>query len=494
MNKLNKTIFNRDLFRIVNLVVFIFYFVPSDFNLENIPMKITFAWGILILIKDFFTERTMFKMPYWYVLLALGASYLISVVLNYPYNFMDSVYNWIYLVTTLFLFYPIDYKQKDETIKRNYSFFIDVFVSIVCVLSFISVFLFIFDIAYTVPTGTIGIIARQGFTESRLFGLYTSPNVGALFGFLSIVLSVVNNILKRGNWKSFSWLYIVNLVVQYLFYILASSRGTQLTANMFFIVLFVLLSLQVILTKKEVAKRLKNIFVYFILSFLALNVVTIVIESGLSYVPGTVTSIVDIEEAFTKDNSSGETTKKDSKKNGFKVEKVDIQHSEEGAEVSSGRLSIWTAGLTAMKQSPLFGLADADLYRNGDTTKQIDENLLSELDKKELKRAHGNMHNTYVAVLVKSGIVGFVILGTFMVLILKDNVIYVFNIKEKMDEPLNQVFLILLSLILALLFEDLVENHLIFNNRDVTSLIFWYTLGFMPFLRLHQQKEIVMVK
>ena len=63
-----------------------------------------------------------------------------------------------------------------------------------------------------------------------------------------------------------------------------------------------------------------------------------------------------------------------------------------------------------------------------------------------------------------------------------------------MNEPLNQVSLILLSLILALLFEDLVENHLIFNNRDVTSLIFWYTLGFMPFLRLHQQKEIVMVK
>lgn len=494
MNKLNKTIFNRNLFRMINLVIFIFYFVPSDFNLENIPMKITFAWGILILIKDFFTERIMFKMPYWYILLALGASYLISVVLNYPYNFMDSVYNWIYLVTTLFLFYPVDYKQKDKMIEKNYSLFIDVFVNIVCVLSFISVLLFIFDIAYTVPTGTEGIIARQGFTESRLFGLYTSPNVGALFGFISIVLSVVNNILKRGHWKSFSWIYIVNFVVQYLFYILASSRGTQLTANVFFIILFALLLLQAVLSKKEVMKKLKNFSIYLLLTFLALNVVSIVIESGLSYIPSTVSNIIDIEETFMSDDSSSETPEKNDKKNGFKLEKVDIKHSEEGAEVSSGRLSIWAAGLTAMKQSPLFGLADADLYRNGETTKQIDESLLSDLDKSELKRAHGNMHNTYVAVLVKSGVVGFIILGTFIVFILKDNVIYVFNIKDKMNEPLNQVFLILFSLILALLFEDLVENHLIFNNRDVTGLIFWYTLGFMPFLRLHRQTESKMVK
>ena len=478
----------------VNLVVFIFYFVPSDSNIENIPMKLTFAWGVLILAKDFFTERVMFKMPYWYVLLALGISYFLSVVLNYPHHFIDSAYNWVYLVITLFLFYPVDQSQNQEKVKKNYMLFSDILISIVFILSFISLILFIFNISYTVPTGTEGIMARQGFVESRLFGLYTSPNVGALFGFVTVVLSAVNNILKRGAWNHFSKLYIANLIVQYLYYVLSSSRGTQLTVNMFYLILFSLLFIQVLVSKKNIGKKLKNYAIYIIASFLLLNVFTVVIETALSYVPGTVSSLINFEEPQDSDSSEEKTEKKGTKKEGFKVEKVAIQHSEEGAEVSSGRLTIWEAGLAAMKQKPMFGLADADLYRHKDTTSQVDENLLSDLDKRELKRAHGNMHNTYVAILVKSGIIGFTILAIFMIMILKDNFFYILEIKENMNEPQNQIFLILFSLILALFFEDLVENHLIFNNRDVVGLIFWYTLGFMQYMRLSRPKGISMEK
>lgn len=488
-NKLDKTIFNLNFFRMVNLVVFIFYFVPSDSNIENIPMKITFAWGILLLAKDFFTERIMFKMPYWYILLALGISYFLSVILNYPHHFIDSAYNWIYLVTTLFLFYPVDLTQDKEEIKKKYMHFSDILIYIVFILSFISLILFIFNISYKVPTGTADVMARQGFVENRLFGLYTSPNVGALFGFVTVVLSSINNILKRGAWNKFSKIYLVNLFVQYIYYILSSSRGTQLTVNMFYLILFSLLFIQTLLSKRDIGKKIKVYALSIVVGFLMLNVTTIVIESALSYIPGTVSNLVQYEESSDTEDSSKGNDKVNSKKEKFKVEKVAIQHSEEGAEVSSGRLTIWKAGLAAMKQSPLFGLADSDLYRNGDTTNQIDESLLSDLDKNELKRAHGNMHNTYVAILVKSGIMGFIILAIFMILILKDNFIYIIEIKEKMDEPENQIFLILFSLVLALLFEDLVENHLIFNNRDVVGLVFWYSLGFMQYMRLRQPKD-----
>ncbi|BDP91763.1 hypothetical protein EfmGK923_19360 [Enterococcus faecium] len=55
----------------------------------------------------------------------------------------------------------------------------------------ISIYQFIFLISYHVPTGTPGLLARQGFIEHRLFGVYTSPNVGANFGYLLITLIVI---------------------------------------------------------------------------------------------------------------------------------------------------------------------------------------------------------------------------------------------------------------------------------------------------------------
>lgn len=472
------------LYRVVNLVIFIFYFVPSTFNIANIPMKIAFAWGGLILAWDFFTKRVMFKQPYWYLLLALCVSYGISIVTNFPSSFSQNVYNLVYLVISVFLFYATDPDVPEEDRRRQLQRFNDVGITLIFILTFLSLWTFIFNLAYTVPTGTPGVSARQGFVENRLFGVFTSPNMGSMFGYVSLFLMVVNNYLKRGTWKAFSKFYILNLLVVYLYYVLASSRGTQLTLVGFLIFMYLIWTYKLIASKKNVAKGILRNFVILAAVFFGMNVLNNVVEHGLSYIPSTISYLTTGTTSETIVNEKGETVVVEVKR---PIEKITIQHSEEGSEVSSGRLTIWAAGLRLLQQKPFFGVADSDVYRSGKLLPHLDESKLSDLDIHELRRAHGNMHNTYVAVLVKAGIVGFIILSIFVILILKDNILYLGSKSFDFDKPESQMYIIILSFLLSLFINDLVENHLIFNNRDVMGLVFWTYLGLHNHLRLKKE-------
>ncbi|WP_373765952.1 O-antigen ligase family protein [Jeotgalibaca porci] len=472
------------IFRIVNLVIYIFYFVPSDFNAENIPMKITFVWGGVILAWDFFTKRIMFKQPYWYVLLALCVSYLFSIVTNFPHNFLDSAYNLVYLATSVFLFYAIDPKLPKEKRVKQFQTFNDVGIIIIFALTLLSLLTFVFNVAYTVPTGTVGVIARQGFIESRLFGMFTSPNMGSMIGYVSVLMMVVNNHLKRGSWRRFSKFYIVNAISQYLYYILANSRGTQITLVAFLIFTYIIWTYKVIASKKNIGKGIIRNFIILATIFFGVNAANTVLEFGLSYIPSSVSFLMSSPESETIVNEDGETVVVERRK---PIKKTVIQHSEEGSEVSSGRLSIWAAGLKLLQQKPIFGVADSDVYRSGELSGQLDESQLSDLDIRELQRAHGNMHNTYVAVLVKAGIVGFLLLAIFVILILKDNIKFIGNKKFDFADPNNQLYLIIFTFILSLFVNDVVENHLIFNNRDVMGLVFWSYLGLTNHLRMEKE-------
>ncbi|HFM7015726.1 TPA: O-antigen ligase domain-containing protein, partial [Enterococcus faecium] len=81
--------------------------------------------------------------------------------------------------------------------KKKMVYFNNVFIIIIFLAALISIYQFIFLISYHVPTGTPGLLARQGFIEHRLFGVYTSPNVGAMFGYTSIILSLISVLISK---------------------------------------------------------------------------------------------------------------------------------------------------------------------------------------------------------------------------------------------------------------------------------------------------------
>ncbi|WP_208558887.1 O-antigen ligase family protein [Marinilactibacillus kalidii] len=482
-------LFNPMIYRYVNLVIFMVYFIPSALNIENIPMKISFVWGLGVVAYDFVSKRKMLKQPYWIILALLSLSYLISVITNYPYQFPDTIINWGYLIISLFIFYVFDTKESKQSIDKKLRIFNDIFIYATLLLGSIAIVLFIFNISYRVPAGLGTFTLRQGFIGSRLFGIYTSPNIGSMFGYVSVVLMLVNNHFKRGTWTKFQNLYVVNGVVQYIFFVLSKSRGTQITIYGLGFMLFSIAVILKISKNRKLGSALKIWGIGIGLSLLVFFSVSRTVEETLSYVP----SSVDVVK-YQASNLFNNKGKSDSNEEGDidselnekttppTFSKVDLRP-DEGGELSSGRFSIWMAGLQLVKQKPLFGVADTDIYRGVETTNQIDESRLSELDISELQRASGNMHNTYVSVLAKSGIIGFTLLTVFVVLVLKDNIVYLLSKNFNIHNPNDQLYLIILVFLLSLFVNDVVENHLIMNNRDVIGLVFWTYLGYLNFIR-----------
>lgn len=488
---------NVHIYIIASIIINIMYIVPSDFDIENMPMKIVFVWGVYLVAKDFFTKRIMFTSKYSPWLVALAVSFAISIVLNYPYQFPVTAYNWSYVMFALFLFYPFD-KNEDFEMKLKWGRrFNDLFIIIIFILSLLSVITFVFDIQYWVLKADGVNWARQGFIENRLFGMYTSPNIGSILGLVSIALSVINNLVKGRKWYQFQTMYKWNIFIQYIFLILSSSRGTTLTFISISIIGFIYGIIYILMKSKN---KLKEVWKYLIkglaIAFLFFSV-TSSVENGLSYVPPfvqtSIDTVIEDESSGSNDSSSGNSNESSSNSSssdssGGDISPVTIEHSSSESEVSSGRFTIWAAAYDLVKQRPLFGLGDADLYRDMqpyEVTSQVDMSKLSTLDRSEIQRAAGNMHNTYVQSFVHSGIVGTTILAIFALLYYIYHFRYVFSKRFDLGSRWNQIYLIILLLQIALLGLDLVENHVIHAERDPLGLTFWLYAGFLNFMRYH---------
>ncbi|MFL2134693.1 O-antigen ligase family protein [Desemzia sp. FAM 24101] len=466
--------FDKDLFRKIYLALCILFFMPATLDIERYPLFVCMVWGGIIIAKDFFTDREMFKSSYWYLLLMAIVAYLLSTIINYDHALIRGIYNLIFMMINFFIVYPISQKQDRLTVKKNLTTFNDILIIMVFIAGVISLVMFIFHVSYIQTIGAND--ARQGFIESRLFGVYSSPNVGSIFGMLSVMASLLNNSIKRTRWHNFSKFYIINLIVQYLYFTLSSSRGTMLSL---FVISFFIATLIVVPVLSE---KLKSIWKATMLTLLMYGVVMVIatfsttlLRENLGYVPS---FVQNIESQFSKEDTiSGKEDKEVTP-----VHKIAIKHSSEGAEASSGRFTIWTAGINVFKQNPLLGITDPEVYREGrDVSAFLDESKLSEMDIKELKRSGGNMHNVYVQTIVNSGIIGFAIIAVFVLLTLKDNTQYLLSFKKPTID--YQFFALIFCLLLGLFAEDFVESHILYNNRDVVGIVFWYYIGVFQYVK-----------
>ena len=472
---LEKNILNRDLYRKITLVICLLYFMPSTLSLTNLPMKIAFLWGLLIALYEFLIKKNFFNMKYKWLLIAILLSFFITIILNINHLFLPSVYNFGYLIISLVVFFPADIKQTQEQRKEEMYTFNMIFIGVVFIAAVVSLVQFLFLISYHVPTGTPGLLARQGFMEHRLFGIYTSPNVGAIFGYCSIVLSVINLLLKKSTMKM-KLFFFFNFAIQLIYLILSSSRGGQVVTISFLVLSLLLYVIPKFRNTFYEVTNIRNRWMIFTILFLLLFL--LFGNTPTKNMLGKIPTMFENKTEFLKEDKevSGE-------------EKIVIEHSDENAELSAGRFTIWQAGFKTLNQSPLFGYGETDFYGNSDGS-ILDKVNLSTLDKNELKRAHGNMHNGYVQVLVISGIVGFVFIYTF----------YAFNIlslikrfvSTENNSPSNSDYLLLgiiLVFMITIFIDEMVEVHLLFNKRDVISMIFWYYLGYLSNLYLKKGEK-----
>ncbi|NTL13167.1 O-antigen ligase family protein [Enterococcus faecium] len=467
---LEKSLLSRDAFRVINLIICLLYFMPSTFNVTNIPMKIAFAWGGIIVLYEVFIKKNFFKMRFSWLLIGAMISFILTIIINIVNFLIPSIYNFGYLLMTWIGIFPADFSQMEEEKKKKMVYFNNVFIIIIFLAALISIYQFIFLISYHVPTGTPGLLARQGFIEHRLFGVYTSPNVGAMFGYTSIILSLISVLISKIT-KTIRVFYMMNFIVQIFYITLSSSRGAQVVICSF-LVLFLLL-----FANSKFRKSIREVLPVKIKWMVSILLVLLVYFSfGTNYAKDFLATIpvsIDRKVEVIESNESDKTP--------LPEKEVILQHSSDNSEISAGRFTIWKAALKVIRPTLLFGYGETDFYGNSDAKflKKVD---LDTTDVNELKRAHGNMHNGFLQVLVSSGIIAFICIYAFYVL-------NIFSLlKTFFRSKVNYAFLgIVLIFILSIFIDEMVEAHVLFNKRDVISIVFWYYLGSISYLYLKKE-------
>lgn len=456
-----KYLLNRDLFLWCYIISGILWSFPITGILFDPLCKICFIWGIFLILYDILGKRVFLKATYWYWLIAMLAMYCITILINVQNTLYMGCKHLAYSSIVFLIIYAQcgHYKEDNEKIveklkKINSTVIISIFLA-----SFISLLMYCFHIGLRIEHN--GEYIRQGFLENRLFGIYSSPNTGALFSIICIAAICINSYLNYGSLIKWKKSYIVNGIVQLVYFSLTLSNGGFLTASafiLFLIFIFVFLKLR---NYKRLLLTILYSFLVAIISIIGLNIAVLGIRSGMARVPGL---FVSLEEEVIHDSES----EKD-------LSEVEFERIESGDDLSNGRLAIWSGSLKIWVQSPIFGIADARV--NKEHTEEFSYSLenLNGFEYERITSIDGNLHNAYIQILTDSGLAGLLCFLIFIILIVKKNLKYLFVADVK-----SQTYTIvgmLVCILGAIGVNGMVENHLLFNCQDPYGLIFWFYLG-----------------
>lgn len=460
---------NRIFFTAVYLITSILWYFPLISSYFKFPMKLTFLWGIFIIAYDFFTKRVMFTGYKSFLLVLFGISYLMTILTNMD-NMYTGIKQFIYNGILIYVVYAFSSDKTEEEYRKWLTVINDIIAAIILVASFVSIVMFIARFTYTFSRGDMTF--AQGIYYNRLHGVYTSANTGAIFSVLCIALIGVIYSFDKPHFKKFKVYYIINIIVQFNYYSLTLSRGGK------WMTVAALLATSLIFAYPYFMRHRKKV-VAVVLSVLFFAV-TYTAVWGLTFAARNTMLFLNNSIYSQRGTSHGEN-EEDEKDNTIELERVDSEK-----EMTNGRLTIWQAGLAILKQKPLFGVCDADIYFGDELTASIEESKLTENNISELKRANGYMHNAVVQIVVCSGIIGLLIFIAFAATVALK---YIRSLISFYGTETYSSLAVIFVLLCMLVSQIASEAHILFNRQDPYATLFWLYLGFGMFIIKNNRSE-----
>ena len=448
---------------IFQMVVLLFLFLKANplvnsLLITDILMVLIVAAGALFFAFMFWKHKdNVFKNKLFITLYLFVASYLVTIILNYKYAFMSNVKDVVWFVIQVATLYiSTFYLTKEKRIHNFYLLakFYVIISGIFAILSIPFVFLAI---------GGVEEYGKWGFLSQRLFGLYRSPNYGALYCVVSIFLSLGIIQKKRSDVK-YKWLYIVNIIANFLYVIYSGSNTGKVVLFTSVIVWFLL----ELLASKKAEVLAKKTLVYICLIVLLFNSFT-----PIKTVTAQIIKYTRIEQSAGGDSSTEDpdgNTEEDSEMDDTEEDtQIDFERTDyvEGEELGNGRVAHWKQALKVYPNYALFG-----------TTMRGYMNAVTEVfPETAAKQKVYTIENDFVSLLACTGTVGFVIFMVFMFMVLGRIVNIAFKIFRDKDKALMSMVRVPLILVIIVAVSALFTDAIIFTNV-VQSAVFWLSLGY----------------
>ena len=391
--------------------------VPLQFISANKIVAASMTlFGVLLATYNLLVRKVYLKIRNVEYLLLFFTFNLITSILVISYGFSTNMKNtvifYIYFLTVFTMF--VELRENVSRKIYNLFFYTVALFNTVGVLS--SLIQFILLKGYRVHDYK-GLWIRQGFVESRLFGILASPNYLSLISLIIIIFLVLNT---SNLVKGYKYLSILAIVLNYIYIVLSGSR----TALICLVLASVVYSI-VMFYEKGNLKTLGKVALVILTVLFSYKAVNFSSEQYLKY---------------NKERLEAQKLEKINKDNNLSLERTDT--SEEN--ISNNRFAIWKSTLSFIPKRPLFGYSGGNWYAIGKKIKP-EEYIIKE---------HYLTHNGYIEILFYNGISGFITMGIFVLSFFSSMIKKIFRDKKEgiVNKELLSILLILVVILISNLF------------------------------------------
>lgn len=430
--------------------------------------------GVILLFIDFMTRRVIFKTKYCGLLILFVISVAVSSICNIKYGIADNAKTIVWTCIQMFLLMAVDTELPVETQKKHFRIITETYCGIWLIGCIWSIYEFLIQYyAIWKLDGTVG-KKVEGFFEGRLFGVFTDPNYASLCAVAAIVFAVLNT-KKSLLGKIY---HIFAIICFGIYTVLSGSRTTLLVLCIFSFLVGIFLAWNKLTSL--IKQRAVQIIVSLLIGVVCIGI-PILGEASVKYVSTQAANLyMDI---FDIDPSEREVYIDPAFRDEIHISdnpgviSFDRPDVTEKSDISNNRISIWTDYLNVFKKAPIVGTSP----RNALAFAEDNFDSLFIIDKQY------SVHNSYLAVLVSTGILGTLCLMPWAIATVVEIFGYIIRNRHRQDRFYRRVFL-MSSLLVCFAIAAFPLMFVFFNNM-IIDLIFWFSLGYTKSLIRSSEPE-----
>lgn len=423
--------------------------------------------GGLLLCADLFTNKVVWRGPYCMLLYGLCALAGISALLSISYGVEDNLFLICWTLIEFSLFYSCAYRWERKRLRKFMKVLYAVLLLCWFVACCVSLYQYVFQIGYRYvinPLSDDNSLARQGFLDSRLFGIFSPLNHAV---YVSVMLLLIGVYYFLHNKRVFmrTVLLIANLPL-FFHIILSGSRSAQVSMLVCAVGILWLwfrdrsryTDFRRVLFPLGIALLLTAV--------LALGFVGV--KTVLGEIPRWMDTIATPSETEQPSESS---------ENNVPPPEVDILQ-REGLEedVSNDRFKIWKDYLSLYREIGLLGLSPGNYMsyiRENHPELFIVQYVRDEFPGKFMHGTIYHVHNGYLMTFVSTGFAGVLLMLAFIVLCLVRLMRFI-----KRQPRVSGAFIFALAVAAAGAISAVFDKGVFFMNNP-SSFLFWMALGYV---------------
>ena len=425
---------------------------------QPLLVKASLVLGMVLILIRVVKIRKYAKMPCVILMVLFCVSFLLTTVMNRQYGITENGKWVIWTGIQFFALYVCDVERSEEKYRREFRILSHILIvcSLIAALASIVQLVQVYSQYITTADGEFIV---TGYTWGRLWGVYTDPNYGAVISVISITLSLLFILQKKGLIRI---AYIVSIILNFVYFVYSDSRTGEI-AIVVSVGLFLILWFS---KKKASAKKIVRFGVPVIL-------IVCIAAAGFGGMQVMKSQYGKYYAAVSAERAKNRPKQEVKKDNSTAGRKQDIQQ-----DVSNGRFALWQSAVEVWETSPVYGAGYSTFvpYAQEHTP-----------DTYAVNNDQGNytsMHNTFFNALAFQGTIGAVLFVLIALRILTYVLIPVLKDQSDGSAELAAMLACTGAVVVSMMF--LLEG--IYTNSP-GSFVLWTFTGYMVRFAYRKRRE-----